>query len=208
MVTQGSGALPLKLVSVNVCTLRPREECEDRVPSVRRVWIADQLASACADLVGIQEGRSPPGFRKVAPYLMVASQHQRSAAGAAVGGCELWLHSRLRIEQDDLAVLVTSSRALLVRLPLAGHAALALVAHGLSSPASDEEKTSWWTDLRAQVRRHLRPGEPLLLFADANGRLGSVQSEAVGPVDADEGRWGRCAARPRRGVRLGAARHP
>ena len=44
----------------------------------------------------------------------------------------------------------------------------------------------WWTDLRAQVRRHLRPGEPLLLFADANGRLGSVQSEAVGPVDADE----------------------
>jgi hypothetical protein len=101
-------------------------------------------------------------------------------AGERTCGCELWVHKRLQLAQGDVLPLLLEPRALLARVNCRGSHIYVLVAHGPASSHAEEAVVAWWAHVDAEVSRLLPVDSPLVVLADVNGRLGSVESPFVG----------------------------
>ncbi len=111
---------------------------------------------------------------------MIAAPAATTADGATIGGCELWVHARLGIGAADIVVLVAAHDVLAVRLEMHDHAVLCAVAHAPTAVAGDDVVEEWWRQLGLHVQRYRRQGDVFIGLLDANARLGSITSPAVG----------------------------
>ena len=171
-----------KFVTANVSTLHPAEQrMVGNNTSSRAAQLQAMAARAGAFAVGIQEARSRPGFRTTKWY------HAVSSGADAKGnfGCELWIdfvavpsESCLTVFCEEPRILGVAVRAPSVQLDF-------IVAHAPCEAAAEAEKVQWWRKLEvAEAQRHSRA--PLVVLIDANGRLGSQASAAVGQEEPDQ----------------------
>ena len=162
----------------NVRTLLPAERsaASRACPSAmtgRRVDLADQPHQAGIPIVGVEETRCR---RQVFAAAVDQASH---------GGVELWIRQDIMGNPRSFHVLVAEPRFLLVK----GHTAAGViqfcVCHGPDSTRSQAEIQAWWRRSAALIRSACQVSLPLVVLCDANARVGSVASPAVGDQAAD-----------------------
>ena len=99
---------------------------------------------------------------------------------------ELWVHNCMAPDVRTAVVLVSQSRLLVVRLSIGLGEVCCVVLHAPDAVAGEAAIRAWWRASLAALRRVLPGGVPVLLFADANGRVGAQASLSVGCAEADE----------------------
>ncbi|CAE7570642.1 unnamed protein product [Symbiodinium sp. CCMP2592] len=142
--------------------------------------------------VGLQETRLPR--TEVMPdrhFLMLNS----AATPEGAYGCSLWLNLQVPyarvagveyfVDSRHVSVVGQSARHLLVQVEAPRLRLTLLVAHGprhtVRDPTAPER---YWTERLNEVSK--RPqGSDLVVLADSNAHLGSVVTEAVGPLDPE-----------------------
>ena len=98
-VPSAAGPLALSIVYNTALTLRPREEAQGEVLSVRRLQLEDEFHRLGVKLVGLQETKCRgPAYRSGEHFSMIASFASvgvgaGKAARGIRGGCEFWYHS-------------------------------------------------------------------------------------------------------------------
>ena len=119
-----------------------------------------------------------------------------AADQAGHGGVELWIRQDIMGDPRSFHVLVAEPRFLLVK----GHTAAGViqfcVCHGPNSTRNQAEIQALWRRSAALVWSACQVSLPLVVLCDANARVGSVASLAVGDQAAD---WEDTAGAPGHG---------
>ncbi|CAE7403777.1 for [Symbiodinium sp. CCMP2592] len=143
--------------------------------------------------VGLQETRLPTTEAMPDRHFLMFNS---AATQEGAYGCSLWLNQQvpyarvaevdLYIERRHVTVVGQSARHLLVQIEAPRLNLTLLVAHGPRSTAKDPTAPeSYWTERLLEVSR--RPqGSDLVVLTDSNAHLGSVVTEAVGPLDPED----------------------
>lgn len=150
--------------------------------------MAAQFHETGLHVVGLQETRS-----RLAGHARLQDFHVLSASATqrGVGGVQLWIRRTiqtrqmcLQVEDSHLYILHATSQRLIVRWTT-GHLRLILLV--LHAPTTDDEGTleAFWKATTEALPRKYRSWR-MLLFADANSRVGSVTSVAIGDHQAVE----------------------
>ena len=163
------------LVPANVLTLHPADEQPD-------AWIGCNVSGRAldlqavmhewgADIVGIQEARDRHDSQRSGQHFEVFA----TAAAQGHGGGQLWIHKKPgtlanRLRGDKLVPSL--------RLDI-------LVGHALVQDEQGKQEL-WWRKITALVQWRPQPGAELVALLDANGRVGSISSFAVGAVEPHE----------------------
>lgn len=178
----------LQVATANVLTLFPGQDFASSFFSARAEALAAQWHEGGVHFVGLQETRS-----RFAGHARLGNFHVLSAAATAkgVGGTQLWVRrqfcdgdQQLAIEESHLYIVHASARRLVVKL---NHPCMKLLIVVLHAPVTDDEsdlETFWRATSNAIPSRFA--SWRWIVLADANSRLGSVTSEAVGDVDPEE----------------------
>ena len=191
----------LSLFSYNVQTLfdadAPAGRCK-RLPQQglliagKRDVIKRQLIAKGIWAAGLQETRLPSSeVLPDADFLML------SAAATAAGhyGCALWLSYHVPyaregdkkhfLRKEHVTVTAKSPRHLLVQITAPRLNLTLLVAHGPSSPREPTPEPQVFWEGRARELASRTEGSHVIVLADANAHLGSLPTEAVGPLDPE-----------------------
>ena len=189
----GQGAARISTVTcavANVQTLNPKEVDKEAAVDlqVTEKMAATQtiLSNADVQVAGIIETRMPTqGIRHLAAYTCFCSP----ATAAGRDGVEVWISKDIPFVVDGQEVLLRPSMVhtqvvaptmLLLALHVK-HARLDVcAAHAPTSKATRLQKQQWWDKLESALAEARDPSVPLYLLVDANARLGSTCSEAVG----------------------------
>ena len=173
--------------AANVRTLFPAERSAASragppATTGRRVDLADQLHQAGISIVGFQETRCR---RQVTGLRRGFRVFAAAADQAGHGGVELWIRQDIMGDPRSFHVLVAEPCFLLVK----GHTAAGViqfcVCHGPDSTRNQAEIQAWWRRSAALIWSACQVSSPLVLLCDANARVGSVASPAVGDQAAD-----------------------
>jgi hypothetical protein len=132
-VPNEEGHFDLRVISVNVLTLRPEEELCSGQFSARRLQLENLFDQCGATVVGLQETTCQGAVHRCgAACRMVASSAlpAATATGSGIkGGCEVWLHNSLKLPPEQILVLQSREDLLAMRFRAAGRSFLAIVAH-------------------------------------------------------------------------------
>ena len=190
----------LKLASANVLTLHPQKD-EDKVGiggSGRHEAILGQAHAAGVHLLGMQETRMQTGRTRLPHYHIIYGAATKKGHGgmqlainvdlpyAMTGDTPNYLHpKRFGVLYDDDTMLIVTMRC-------PGATAVIIVGHGPHSGSDDQTLIHWWQRLQQRIRQKYT-GWPTIALIDANARLGSVNTCAVGEKGAqEECRAGKC----------------
>ena len=177
----------MKIATINVGSFHYdiRSECP---VSMKAQELAEQFGTKGLDIVAIQEARSRHSCTvRTGMYDRIVVEGTQGAAGA-----ELWFHSermtRLCMQAFDASKHVATwhadSRVLAVHVECG---ILELDVINVYAPQSGQDEasiSSWWEDL-SKLLEEKRGVGPLILLGDFNARIGSVQTEQIGPCGAD-----------------------
>ena len=158
--------------SANVLTLHEGvESAADRekglTASTRRLDLEAQFNASRYSIVGLQETRCKrEGDRRGRHYKMIGT----AASDIGQGGCELWITTKLNPGKSSITVTAQSHSWLAVNVELPNFSVATVVAHAPPEVANELVMAP-------------RSGQVWLLL-DANGRLGSHTSAAVGSCHA------------------------
>ena len=173
--------------TANALTLHPAQE-EGGFFSCRRQQLEATFDGHLVDVIGVQEARGRSSAQR-------QGEHFCSVATAATPGgdygLELWV--RKAFCPGGCAafhVLIAEPRRLLAQVGTAMGQLAFLVLHApsvvepsaRSAGCSEQEVAAWWLDTASKVAAQ-QLAVPLVCLADANARVGSVCSSAIGPVD-------------------------
>ena len=189
----------LRCASLNVLTLRDapsvkgRREAPLLIPSMQEL-LQSQCHQSGHILVGLQETRLPGSTSFSSTQFLVFSA---ACDAAGQGGCALWANhqapygkssdgSPLFLQRKHFFVVFASPQLLFVRLQAPGLQLLIVVGHGPHSRRPEDERVQWWQQLHARTASFIKPSEHLVLFLDANARVGSINSEAIGPSGSEK----------------------
>ncbi|CAK0797405.1 unnamed protein product [Prorocentrum cordatum] len=149
-----------------------------RGPLLRRQFQEKRL-----HIIGIQEARNERRTTTGNGYFIISSPHDHYNAG-----CELWINVEepyaynkdgpQHFEPRHCHVLISEPRILIVKVTTDCINTTICVFHAPHSKKGPQERQDFWQRLQKLVQQH----RPNLMLADANGRLGSVQSTSVGPA--------------------------
>jgi hypothetical protein len=142
---------------------------------MRRLQLADQFHAKGFSIVGLQETRTRDAVCRPSGQFTCWS----AAADKGNGGLELWVHNSMAPDVRTAVVLVSQSRLLVVRLSIALGEVCCFVLHAPDAVAGEAAIRAWWRASLAALRLALPGGVPVLLFADANGRVGAQASPRV-----------------------------
>jgi hypothetical protein len=139
-----------------------------------------------AHLVGVQETRSRlTGHHAAEHYHVIAVP----ALANGHGGLQLWIakvievgSTQLLVRDSHLRVLQQSERHLIVRISVDGLKLLAIVGHVPCMP-DVSAATAWWQKLLQGLPTAYQHW-PRIMMVDANARVGSLPSAAIGPHQA------------------------
>ena len=190
--TRSPGCLecPLAVATANVLSLTPSEQQSARAAGIFETGRMQVLQSVFLNkglqLIGIQEARSQgPEVRVMSHYVALSS----GSTPAHTHGCELWIAASLPFLVAGKPVLCTPSCVSIVKafptllvasLSLASLRLRVAVAH---APPSDDlpRVHQWWQWLHSVMQGLPGPELPCIMMIDANARIGSHQSDAIGP---------------------------
>ncbi|CAE7621754.1 unnamed protein product [Symbiodinium sp. CCMP2456] len=153
----------------------------------KRDLLKRQLLQANVWLLGLQETRLPEtGVLPDRDFHMISS----AATPEGSYGCSLWIRldqpfaraqgKPCKVTTDQIVVSSFSPRHLQVQICTPWIQLTVLVAHGPSAVRHEVQADTFWRDRRDDLAR--RPeGSEIILLVDANSRLGSVSTSAVGP---------------------------
>ena len=139
------------------------------------------LACKGVHVAGLQECRTPAGTMTCGPYTRFSS----GADDKAGFGVELWVHSSSPVRAESVVVLHATPTLLVAGATLAGSPIRILVGHAPHKAHTEAELLAWW-QRTSEVCRSLSGAAPWVLLMDANCRVGSEVSSAVGPWHGDE----------------------
>ncbi len=178
----GSTTQRIGLASHNVLTL----DYSNLVEIAEGLMVPRKLAALQAqyvdrhiDIIGVQEGRSPRNTSFITKHYVCLV----AAAKAGQGGCQLWIsrNGRIACGLQHVNVLVADARLLIVAVACRGFQATCVVFHAPHSQRPQEEIQAFWTRFGLLVHPLSARGHCIILLGDANGTVGTVTSEAVGP---------------------------
>lgn len=180
----------LKVATYNVTSLDPRDEdrAHARLVGVILASRVQLLEIDCFehgfDIVGIQESRCRANrVRKGLYYDM----YESAADASGCFGTQLWVARRLRLSVQSWAAI--SHRTVFVHGTFGDRAAVlrCIVAHAPHEHRAACDKDAFWDELHhATATRLLGHSADLpMLLIDANARVGSVDSSAVGPCEPE-----------------------
>ncbi|CAE7699183.1 unnamed protein product [Symbiodinium sp. CCMP2456] len=176
----------LRLATYNVLSLLG--EAPPHRPSIeglhgatgRVSLLARGLDEAGVQIAGLQECRTPQGTLRGGPYRRLSS----GGDAQSCFGVELWLHQRAPIDAESAVVLHADPTCLIASASLGEIPLRILVAHSPHRVHPDDVKRAWWTRVH-ELCRVFSGASPWLLLLDANARVGSDNSQSVGPWQAD-----------------------
>ena len=172
----------LQLATANVLTLFPGQQHASQFISARAESLALQFHDAGLHIVGLQETRSRhEGHVQLPHYHMISSPASQRGAG----GVQLWVCKKIQdggvsmeVCTHHLHVLHATTHRLVVRFTCDGLRLVFLVLHA-PVEADDATLGAFWRATTAAIPQKYRTWR-LFVLADANSRLGSVCSDAVG----------------------------
>ena len=185
--------LSCSFASFNATTLRPSVEdlgaCQaaTRIQGVQAL-LQQQFHAHDLLFVGIQETRVPASTSYQSGHFAVLSA---SADEAGQGGVALWVNTHIPYAKDsngrDLfllrkhcVALYADPRRLFVKVCAPGINVLVCVWHAPHSMRPEDDRVRWWQDSERHLRSFVKPDDDIVLLIDANARVGSVPSTAVG----------------------------
>ena len=178
----------LRVATANVLTLFPQSTQAASFLGARAELLAQQFQSEKLQCIGLQETRC-----SLSGHVMLGCYHVLSASATAKGhgGVQFWVSKTLKvhgstldISHEHLRILYADDRRLLVRLR---HPQLSLFFVILHAPCNDDEReiAQWWNHTSALIPAGYKSWTWVVL-CDANGRIGSIPSRAVGSFGAED----------------------
>ena len=147
----------------------------------RSALLRGQMREAGVHFLGLQESRGLRGRSEIDGCLAISS-----ACLNGQYGCDLWVDlarpyfvergRKLTFRDKDFVVIQENPRLLLVRVCARRFSCTIAVAHAPHSARPVAERKAWWKELTSALGGH---SDPVLLI-DANGRVGTECSTAVG----------------------------
>ncbi|CAE7504859.1 unnamed protein product [Symbiodinium sp. CCMP2592] len=153
----------------------------------KRALLKTQMMKCKVWALGLQETRLPTNALLPDSDLLMLNA---AADDSGSYGCSLWLNLSIPIasirgkpkcvHRDDIVVTGYSPRHLQVQVCTAWCRITILVAHGPRLVGDDAQQArDFWAHRQAELQK--RPeGSSIIVLADANGRLGEVETDAVG----------------------------
>ena len=185
----------LKIATFNAGTFEYGKEQGNQPTGHKVREIMHQLDTAQYDIVAVQETRAKHDqVWTEGPYIRFIS-----AGNSGQAGVELWVHeyqlaSKLQrpIQASDFTVWHNDSRLLCVHFALDVHGLDIVVCYAPQGGRADEEITAFW-DHCTSVLQQRSWQAPVWFMGDVNGKIGCIESEAVGSLAADmEDLGGQC----------------
>ena len=139
------------------------------------------LISAEVHIAGLQECRTPAGCMHVGAYTRFAS----GCDDRTCFGVELWVRKDGPCRPESVVVLHASPTVLIASLIIAGQPCRVFVGHGPHRSHSTGTRRDWWL-AATRLCHSFSHGCPWLFFLDANCRVGSRVSAAIGDHQGDE----------------------
>ena len=189
-----------KIMSYNVLTLFDPSAAKGRAARNAHVGLMirgkrdvmkRQLLQEQIWLLGLQETRLPESCQPPdSDFLMLSS----AANADGHYGCSLWINPSVpfaqaqgkpcKVSREGIIVTSYSPRHLQVQIDTPWIRFTVLVAHGPSAVRQADEAKAFWSQRLQDLAR--RPeGSEVLLLVDANGRVGSQPTSAVGAHDPE-----------------------
>ena len=145
-------------------------------PSVLRA----SLEEADVQIAGMQECRTPKGTLRCGPFTRFSS----GADEKSCFGVELWVHDHSPCPATSIVVLHASPTILVASGRFEGQPVRFIVAHGPHRAHASPVKQDWWKRLTHLCHSYDGHGTWFLML-DANCRVGSSTSNAIGDCQAD-----------------------
>ncbi|CAK0806156.1 unnamed protein product, partial [Prorocentrum cordatum] len=177
-------SISLRIPTFNAKTGRDAEATAARRAKTSGEVLRLQFAQEHCHIVGVQEARNPSGEKCSAGYFVLSS----GSDGGKNLGVELWISLHLPygrrggedlyLEQKHFRPLYATQRHLVVGCRAPPFRKVILVAHALHNgdEYTSQQRKQWWRDLIGICRKL----KVQLAFLDANARLGSIVSDALG----------------------------
>lgn len=179
--------IKLQFATANVLTLFPGQHYASTYISARAEQLDRQFHDLGVHFIGLQETRSrQDGHHRLQHYHVLSAP----ASQRGVGGVQLWVHNhisdghaQLEVDTSHLHILHATTQRLVVRLSCQGLRLIMLVLH---APVDTDEKAlhQFWHATSMAIPRQYRSWR-LFVLADANSRVGSVCSDAIGDWQPD-----------------------
>ena len=173
--------LLLRCSTANVLTLYTTQNAVGGFMSARHEALMNSFHQLGVHVVGVQETRSKLQGHHAAEHF-----HVLSAPALRSGHCgvQSWVAKTIPIRNGHLVVCAShlrvlhhSARRLIVRLAVDGLRIIFIVGH---VPCADElAAQSWWHDTSILLPSSYRSW-PRIMLVDANGKVGSLTSKAIG----------------------------
>ena len=175
----------LQVVSANVATM---EYGVDGVPFSHKCrFLMDAFKQASFDVVAVQESRARHSeTRTDGHYIRLISAGHQGNAGVELWFLKtgFWAAGGVVLAPDDFVVWHSNPRVLIVDLHWGRSIITFCVAYAPQSGQSEDTINTWWNELSANFDRIPRE-QPLFLLGDLNCHVGSVGTDAIGPLAPD-----------------------
>ena len=185
----------LHLASANVLTLAPGAkalQAKGLMTKGRTHLLQAQFHQARANVIGIQESRTQAQITRHNDTHLV---FQSGASEEGSRGCELWLdktipyatsaNEKFYFQHHQVHIALANDRSLLAVIKAPHLHMRIMVLHAPHQAAKDESYDAWWNHIQAIVQK-VCPHLPIIILGDMNAKLGSVCSEAVDSLGAEE----------------------
>ena len=196
------GTLDLTLATCNVLSLLPRDAQKSicgssTIGPARLDCILQQMEEEKVHVFALQETR----LRKSSNahdsrfWLYRANATSQGHYGIIVGFARArsigTIHGSTRnqevfIEQDDVALIASDPRFLILRLKTALVHTIIIAGHAPHTGAAASDLARWWEDLAQHIPSRYDLW-PRVLLVDANARVGSEPCQHIGPHQAEGG---------------------
>ena len=187
---QKKNLVPLKVATMNVTTLHPDDVRKfGYAAAPRGLKLRRDLVEAGVVIAGIQEART------AGPQICSTDDFWIVSSGAVRGqlGCEIWVAKEVPsntkkthgVPRKALTIVEAAARFLWIAIRTTALTIDAVAIHGPTSSEPNHAIAKFWDDVAMKLRRK-DPSIPLVVLADANGRMGSIESPALGTLDPDE----------------------
>ena len=179
--------ISLRLATANVLTLYPAVSQSAIFWSARAEDLARQFHRSGVNCIGIQESRCRRHGHDLFEGFHILSAE---ATDRGHGGVQLWFSRIVRTPKEEIhfahdhfRIIHGDDRRLIVSLQ---HPQLCLLLIVLHAPCDDDESVlrTWWKQTSSFIPSSFASWSWLVL-TDANSRVGTVRSQAVGPEGAE-----------------------
>ena len=152
----------------------------------RRQCISQQAKDQGWSIIGLQETRVRQSILKSDPFFHMITT---KATDRGHDGTEIWfskekVKGRPSFQKENLHVIHQEPSILAVAAQGTGFNADVISAH--APQRTDEKREEWWKRLEKLIITRQQKGRSVILMADCNARLGSVESLSLGDMATEE----------------------